>query len=134
MSSIAGVRRHPSLRVRQRTTPIAGFARSLTAYRGDVPERLENEPARVMAGARGRNPRRVAGGVSRLPWRRIINTIPPVELLSADQVETIHRAALTILRDVGVQVLGARALDRFAAAGARIDREDGARGRRDGSH
>ena len=81
-----------------------------------------------MARARGGNPRRVAGGVPRLPWRRIVNTIPSVELLSADQIETIHRAGLTILRDVGVQVLGARALDRFAAAGARIDRENGARG------
>ena len=112
----------------QRTTPIVGFAGSLTAYRGDVPERLENEPARVVARARGRNPRRVAGDPPRQPWRRIVNTIPPVELLSADHVEAIHRAALTILRDIGVQVLGARALDRFGAAGARIKREDGARG------
>ena len=89
-----------------------------------MPDRLEDAHAH----ARVRGARRITGGVPRLPWRRIVNTIPPVELLSADQVETIHRAALTILRDVGVQVLGARALDRFATAGARIDREDGARG------
>ncbi len=81
-----------------------------------------------MARARGGNPRRVAGGVPRLPWRRIVNNLGPVEILSADQVEAIHRAALTILRDIGVQVLGARALDRFEAAGARVEREDGARG------
>jgi trimethylamine--corrinoid protein Co-methyltransferase len=78
--------------------------------------------------ARGRNPRRSAGGVPRLPWRRIVNPIAPVEILSADQVEAIHRAGLTILRDIGVEVLGARALDRFVAAGARVAREDGARG------
>ena len=64
----------------------------------------------------------------RLPWRRIVNNLGPVEILSADQVEAIHGAALTILRDIGVQVLGAGALDRFEAAGARVEREDGARG------
>ncbi|MEO8273932.1 MAG: trimethylamine methyltransferase family protein [Chloroflexota bacterium] len=90
-------------------------------------DRLENKPAHVSQ-ARGRSPRRVAGGVPRQPWRRIVNTLGPVEILSADQVEAIHRAALTILRDIGVQVLGARALDRFEAAGARVAREDGARG------
>jgi trimethylamine--corrinoid protein Co-methyltransferase len=58
----------------------------------------------------------------------VVNPIAPVEILSADQVEAIHRAALTILRDIGVQVLGGRALDRFGAAGASIDHEDGARG------
>lgn len=78
--------------------------------------------------ARVRHARRTSGGVPRLPWRRLVNTLGPVEILSADQVEAIHRAALTILRDIGVQVLGARALDRFEAAGARVEREDGARG------
>ena len=91
-----------------------------------MPERPENAPPRPRA--RGASPRRVAGGVPRLPWRRIVNPLGPVEILSADQVEAIHRAALTILRDIGVQVLGIRALDRFEAAGARVDREDGARG------
>jgi trimethylamine--corrinoid protein Co-methyltransferase len=88
---------------------------------------MENEPARVVA-ARGRNPRRSSGGISRLPWRRIVNNLGPVEILSADQVEAIHGAALKILRDIGVQVLGGGALDRFTIAGGRVEREDGARG------
>jgi trimethylamine--corrinoid protein Co-methyltransferase len=92
-----------------------------------VPDRLENEPARV-AGVRGRNPRRSSGGVPRLSWRRIVNHLGPVEILSADQVEAIHGAALRILRDIGVQVLGGAALDRFESAGARVERDDGARG------
>ncbi len=91
-----------------------------------MPDRLEN--AAIPAHARTRHARRTSGGIPRLPWRRLVNTLGPVELLSADQVEAIHRAALTILRDIGMQVLGGRALDRFAAAGARIEREDGARG------
>jgi len=77
---------------------------------------------------RARGERRTAGGVPRLPWRRIVNPFAPLEILSADQVETIHRAALTILRDIGVEVLGGRALDRFAEDGARVEREGGARG------
>jgi len=89
-----------------------------------VPDRLEH----VRGAARGRNPRRTSGGVPRLPWRTIVNRLGPVEILSADQVEAIHRASLTIIRDIGVQVLGARALDHFQAAGARVEREDGARG------
>jgi trimethylamine---corrinoid protein Co-methyltransferase len=77
---------------------------------------------------RARHPRRTLGGIPRLPWRRIVNPFRPLEILSADQVEAIHRASLSILRDVGVEVLGARALDRFEAAGAGVAREDGARG------
>ena len=82
----------------------------------------------LVARARGRNPRRVAGGVPRLPWRRIVNPYAPIEILSTDQVEALHTASLTILRDIGVEVLGAAALDRFEGAGARVEREDGARG------
>jgi trimethylamine--corrinoid protein Co-methyltransferase len=82
----------------------------------------------LVARARGRHPRRVAGGIPRLPWRRVVNPYRPVEILSADQVEAIHDASLAILRDIGMEVLGATALDLFAQAGARLDREDGARG------
>lgn len=70
-----------------------------------------------------RRVRRVAGGVSQSPWRTHVNPFRPVEILSADQVETIHLASLRILREIGVEVMGARALDLFAAAGGRVDRE-----------
>ncbi len=69
-----------------------------------------------------RRPRRVAGGIAQLPWRTIVNPFRPVEILSADQVEAIHRASLRILREIGFEVLGDRALDAFAAAGATVDR------------
>ncbi len=78
--------------------------------------------------ARARRVRRLTGLIPRLPWRRIVNPYRPLEILSADHVEAIHRASLLILRDVGVEVLGARALDRFAAAGARVTKNGGARG------
>ena len=61
-----------------------------------------------------RRPRRAAPGLQQLPWRRLTNPFRPLEILSADQVEAIHRASLRILAEIGVEVLGDRALDAFA--------------------
>ena len=58
-----------------------------------------------------------------VPWRRLVNPYRPVEILSEDQVETIHHASLRILSEIGVQVLGDRAIDALAAAGAIVDRD-----------
>ena len=69
-----------------------------------------------------RRPRRGSGGVAQLPFRRLTNPFRPLEVLSADHVEEIHRASLRILAEVGVEVLGDRAIDRLAAAGAEVDR------------
>ena len=75
----------------------------------------------VAEGAR-RRPRRTVGAIDRSPWRRVVNPFRPVEILSADQVEAIHRASLRILSEIGLEVLGAAALDHFAADGAAVDR------------
>ena len=72
--------------------------------------------------AQRRRERRTGGGVPQLPFRRLTNPFTPLEVLSADQVEDIHRTSLRILEEVGVEVLGDRAIDRLAAAGGRIDR------------
>ena len=72
--------------------------------------------------AHHRRPRRPAPGLARLPWRTLTNPFRPVEILSGDQVETIHRASLRILAEVGIEVLGDRALDAFVRAGAIVDR------------
>lgn len=69
-----------------------------------------------------RRERRVGGGVPRLPWRTLVNPYRPVEILSDDQIETIHLASLRILAEVGMEVLGDRAIDLLAAAGATVDR------------
>jgi trimethylamine--corrinoid protein Co-methyltransferase len=71
-----------------------------------------------------RRHRREVGGVPQLPWRRLVNPFTPVEQLSADQVEAIHRASLRILSEVGVEVLGDRALDILASSGALVDRSN----------
>ncbi len=85
------------------------------------------EPVSPGTSRRARGGRRTAGGVPRQPWRRVVNPFTPLEILSADQVEAIHAAGLTILRDIGVEVLGGAALDRFARAGVRLERSTGAR-------
>jgi trimethylamine--corrinoid protein Co-methyltransferase len=69
-----------------------------------------------------RRPRRAAPGLATLPWRRLVNPFRPVEILSVDQVETIHAASLRILAEIGVEVLGDRAFDALAGAGATADR------------
>jgi trimethylamine--corrinoid protein Co-methyltransferase len=69
-----------------------------------------------------RRTRRQAGGIAQLPWRSVVNPYRPVEILSADEVETLHRASLRILADIGVEVLGDRAIDHLTAAGATVDR------------
>ncbi|TAL07363.1 MAG: methyltransferase [Chloroflexota bacterium] len=69
-----------------------------------------------------RRERRAGGGVPRLPWRRLVNPYRPVEILSADQIEMIHGASLRILAEVGMEVLGDRAIDILARAGANIER------------
>ena len=74
--------------------------------------------------AHRRRERRLGGGVPRLPWRRLVTPFRPLEILSEEQLEAIHRASLRILAEIGVQVLGDRAIDLLAAAGASVDRAE----------
>ncbi len=69
-----------------------------------------------------RRPRRPPPGIPQVPWRQLVNPFRPLEVLSADQLETIHVASLRILSEIGVEVMGDRALDAFARAGAHVDR------------
>ena len=72
--------------------------------------------------AHRRRERRAGGGIPQLPFRRLTNPFTPLEVLSADHVEEIHRTSLRILAEVGVEVLGDRAIDRLASAGGDVDR------------
>jgi trimethylamine--corrinoid protein Co-methyltransferase len=70
-----------------------------------------------------RRSRRVAGTIRQLPWQSVTNAYPPAEPLSADQVEAIHDASLTILERMGIRVLHRGARDLFAAAGADVEQD-----------
>ena len=69
-----------------------------------------------------RRGRRAHDGLPQLPWRSVVNPYRPVETLSADQLESIHLASLRILQEIGVEVLGDRAIDVLGRTGATIDR------------
>ncbi len=60
-------------------------------------------------------------GISQLPWRQIVNPYPPFEILSADQLEQIHEASLTLLENQGMRVMHEGARKLLAGAGADVD-------------
>jgi trimethylamine---corrinoid protein Co-methyltransferase len=72
--------------------------------------------------AHRRRERRAGGGIPQLPFRRLTNPFRPLEVLSADHVEEIHRTSLRILAEIGIEVLGDRAIDLLVGAGATVDR------------
>jgi trimethylamine--corrinoid protein Co-methyltransferase len=73
-------------------------------------------------GAVRRRPRRERGGpLPQIPWARLVNPYPPIEPLSADQVESIHEASLRILEETGIRVLLPEARAIYRAAGAGVD-------------
>ena len=79
----------------------------------------------MRAGRRRRGARRTAAtGVPRLPWRSLVNPLPPIEVLSADQIEAIHHASLRVLAESGMKVLSCAARERLARAGARVDHSE----------
>ena len=65
--------------------------------------------------------RRTVGGVRQLAWREVVNPMPPAEVLSADQVETIHRTALRLLAEQGMRVLYDEARRIYREGGAEVD-------------
>ena len=55
------------------------------------------------------------------PWALTQNPYRPIEVLSADQVEQIHQASLTILEEIGIAFLLPEALDILQSAGAEVN-------------
>src|SRR5664279_842827 len=114
--------RRPSPDRTGRPTPRDGRAPGGRTGNGCTGSRPGGDDGSMTSERPRRHPRRAAGGIAQLPWRSVTNPFRPVEILSADQVETIHLASLRILREIGFEVLGDRALDLFTAAGAEVDR------------
>ena len=54
-------------------------------------------------------------------YRRLVNPFAPARILSDDQVEAIHRAAMKLLDEIGMRVLHPEARSLLAEAGARVD-------------
>lgn len=79
---------------------------------------------------RRRRTDRAGKGLDQPPFRQLRNPYHPVELLSADEIEAIHNASLTVLEDIGINFLLPQAREILKAAGADVDK-DGARVRFD---
>lgn len=69
--------------------------------------------------------RRKVQDIVQKPWTQFRNPFPKARLVSDDQVETIHLAALDILERIGIRCQVKEARDILAKAGARVDESDG---------
>ena len=70
-----------------------------------------------------RRKRRTAGVPAKpsLPWKKIRNVLPPIEPLSADEIESIHRTSLRVLAELGMKVTDVEARKIYREGGARVD-------------
>ncbi|PZF75142.1 methyltransferase [Aestuariivirga litoralis] len=68
--------------------------------------------------------RRRAADIVQMPWQQLVNPLPPTPLISEDEVEAIHRAALQLLETVGVRCAFGEARALLAHAGASVDEAD----------
>jgi trimethylamine--corrinoid protein Co-methyltransferase len=60
-------------------------------------------------------------GIRQLPFARVENRYPPIALISADEIEQIHRASLRLLQEVGMEVMHEESRRILKAHGAEVD-------------
>lgn len=62
-----------------------------------------------------------SGGLAQMPFQPLKNPYSPIEVLSQDQLEAIHRASLRILKEIGMQVIDPDSRRRLKAVGCDVD-------------
>jgi trimethylamine---corrinoid protein Co-methyltransferase len=72
---------------------------------------------------RTRRRREVKSEIQQLPRRKIVNRFPPLKVVSDDELESIHRASLKVLAEIGMDFMLPEARDILKRAGAKIDGE-----------
>jgi trimethylamine--corrinoid protein Co-methyltransferase len=73
---------------------------------------------------RGHRKKRVVNAVQQLPWGDVTNPYAAVEVLSADQVETIVETALIVLANQGMRFLQSASRKIMREAGAEVDESE----------
>ena len=68
-----------------------------------------------------RERRPAATGPRQMNFGRVINRYPPIAMLSADELESIHVASLRLLSEIGMEVMHDESRGLLKAAGADID-------------
>ena len=82
----------------------------------------EEATKRRRAGGRAGNKERAGSSViDQMPWRIPVNPDKPTEPLDADGVQRIHKTAMRILRDIGIEFLNPEALEIMRKAGCIIN-------------
>ena len=79
---------------------------------------------------RDRRPKTSDSAIKQLPFQQVENPYPPLEIISQDQLQSIHNASLSILEEIGINFLLPEAREILRKAGADVD-SDGSRVRFD---
>lgn len=75
------------------------------------------------AEGRRRHVTRSSGGIPQRDWGQVERGLPPVRVISEDQVAAIHNAALKVLAEQGMRILHSPARALYAQAGAEVQGE-----------
>ena len=89
----------------------------------DTPDQPSAEPRRRRGGARGNPNAGHAGSIAQLPIRKVKRRFPPTQIISADEIESIHHASLKVLAEIGMDFLHPDARAILKKAGAQVDGE-----------
>lgn len=83
----------------------------------DTGRRSRREGGGRRGGGSGRN------AVAQLPRRKLTRRFPPIQIISADELEAIHRASLKVLSEIGMDFTLPEARGMLKQAGARVEGE-----------
>ena len=89
----------------------------MTNTDSDTTRRSRREGGGRRTGGSGRNP------VPQLPRRKLKRLFPAMEIVSADELESIHRASLKVLSEIGMDFTLPEARDMLKKAGAKVEGE-----------
>ncbi|MCF6445113.1 trimethylamine methyltransferase family protein [Nereida sp. MMG025] len=90
----------------------------------------DGTPRRKRGGGRAGNAARRGGAlIDQMPFKQPYISDPAVEPLGQEGIEAIHNGAMTILEEIGIEILNAEALEIYRQAGCIIDGENVRMGR-----
>src|SRR5688500_7312420 len=70
-----------------------------------------------------RRAQRAESPLLKIPFRQIRNRLPPLQVLSPEQLEPLHQASMHILENIGLDFMDPEALMIWEQAGARVDQK-----------
>ena len=76
---------------------------------------------RRAGGRRGHSDRAGGAAIAQMPWRIPVNPDKPTEPLDEEGVAAIHRGAMRILNEIGIEFLNDDAVNHLKAAGCSVE-------------